>query len=227
MTPVYDTSVRHDVILSVRLHPEIKLRAMARAFSEHTDLSAVIKKFLSRYAAGFKGEIKATEPTSDKKKLSEEVGSKVSPERTISSSEPSAEAFVLARCLSSLILRNNPKAKVHLEPTIRRWAHVADLIHGRDGRTWEDMGFLLEWSQNDTFWWKNILSMEKFREKFDQLWAKSPFLAAKVFSLPIKENENPKWYGQHQMNPKIAGEWAGEKGCVCPECTQLRGGQTA
>ena len=39
----------------------------------------------------------------------------------------------------------------------------------RDGRTVEQVRYLIDWSQRDEFWRTNILSMSKLREKFDQL----------------------------------------------------------
>jgi hypothetical protein len=32
---------------------------------------------------------------------------------------------------------------------------------------------LIDWSQSDAFWYRNILSPEKFREKFDRLAVES------------------------------------------------------
>lgn len=43
----------------------------------------------------------------------------------------------------------------------------------RDGHSTEQIEWLIRWSQRDEFWRANILSMPKFREKFDQLRLKA------------------------------------------------------
>lgn len=218
MTLAYDTSVGHSVLLSVRLHPEIKARCMARAFSETTDLSAVVKKFLARYAAGFTGEIESKTATSDEKKLSEEVISKKK-ERNFSSS-PSGEAVALARLLVSFILRNNPKHRPITEATVMRWARVADLTHGRDGRSWEEMNEMVAACQNDHFWWRNILSMEKFREKYDQLEVKVPKNGRRTVEAGIQPEPGAKG------NPEAAArDWL-ELHATCPGCQQCTEAKT-
>jgi hypothetical protein len=43
----------------------------------------------------------------------------------------------------------------------------------RDGRDATQAEWLIRWSQKDEFWRTNILSMPKFREKYDQLRIKA------------------------------------------------------
>lgn len=50
-----------------------------------------------------------------------------------------------------------------------RWHQAADRLMRIDGYTFEQCRQVLEWSQRDEFWQGNILSMPKFREKFDAL----------------------------------------------------------
>lgn len=71
--------------------------------------------------------------------------------------------------LWELIKRNNPKAK---QQDLQKWADVFRLMHERDNRSWKDIGTLIQWSQNDSFWSSNILSANKLRKQFDQLTAK-------------------------------------------------------
>lgn len=55
-------------------------------------------------------------------------------------------------------------------PTItKRWEDACRLMLDRDGRTPEQIAYLINWSQSDSFWKSNILSMPKLRDKFDQL----------------------------------------------------------
>ena len=71
--------------------------------------------------------------------------------------------------LWELIQRNNPKAK---QQDLQKWADVFRLMHERDNRSWKDIGTLIQWSQNDSFWSSNILSANKLRKQFDQLTVK-------------------------------------------------------
>ena len=55
-----------------------------------------------------------------------------------------------------------------------------------DGRTLEQIKAILLWSQQDSFWKKNIKSMEKLRKQFDQLMEKSGLLDKFINSSLIK-----------------------------------------
>lgn len=49
------------------------------------------------------------------------------------------------------------------------WLDAARLLIDRDGRDPHEAKSLLEWACRDSFWRSNILSMPKFRERYDQL----------------------------------------------------------
>ena len=51
----------------------------------------------------------------------------------------------------------------------KKWVDDIRLMMERDERTYEQIKYLIDWSQNDSFWKTNILSPSKLREKFDQL----------------------------------------------------------
>jgi hypothetical protein len=55
----------------------------------------------------------------------------------------------------------------------KKWRDEARKLLDRDKVTLADAERVLRWSQADSFWRSNILSMPKFREKFDQLVLKS------------------------------------------------------
>jgi hypothetical protein len=74
----------------------------------------------------------------------------------------------LATLLRDKILENTPTFK---EPNIEKWAEQVRLMRERDGRTYEQIKFLIDWSQKNNFWQANILSTKKLREKFDVLVA--------------------------------------------------------
>ncbi|WP_279063686.1 hypothetical protein [Dermabacter hominis] len=75
----------------------------------------------------------------------------------------------LCTLLADLVEANGAK-----RPTItKRWRDAARLMIDRDGHSVEQIEWLILWSQRDEFWRANILSMPKFREKFDQLRLKA------------------------------------------------------
>ena len=51
----------------------------------------------------------------------------------------------------------------------RAWAASADRMLRLDGRTEEKAIQVICFAQRDEFWCSNVLSMDKVREKFDQL----------------------------------------------------------
>ncbi len=64
----------------------------------------------------------------------------------------------------------NPTAK---EPNYTDWANDIRLMRSLDGRTHEQIWHLFCWANKDSFWYKNILSPRRLREKFDELTIKS------------------------------------------------------
>ncbi|MGQ4531823.1 helix-turn-helix domain-containing protein [Dermabacteraceae bacterium P13138] len=55
-------------------------------------------------------------------------------------------------------------------PTVTaRWRDEARRLLDKDGIPLEEALTVLDWSQNDEFWKRNILSLPKFREKYDRL----------------------------------------------------------
>ena len=90
-----------------------------------------------------------------------------------------SQEFILASKLYGLILENNPKAK---KPNLNKWCSDFDLMLRVDDRSIEDVIRVMEWCQHDSFWKSNILSAGKLREKYDQLFLKTP--QAKV--IPVR-----------------------------------------
>lgn len=81
----------------------------------------------------------------------------------------SSEAKALTTLLVSLMQENMPDMKPIPDSYIRDWEHEADLMVGRDGRTWREAELVLRWCQADPFWKANIRSIPKFRKKYEQL----------------------------------------------------------
>ena len=76
--------------------------------------------------------------------------------------------FDFAVYLKNSILKNNAEAKI-TEKQVKDWAHDARLMVERDGRDLDKMKIVLDWAHITPFWIPNILSMGKFREKYDTL----------------------------------------------------------
>lgn len=121
-------------------------------------------------------------PSRNKENASTEQGKKGTGEEgtgelkkpSVSSSEvadaPSRpEVEHLCALLADLVEANGAK-----RPTVtKRWRDAARLMIDRDGHSVEQIEWLIRWSQRDEFWRANILSMPKFRDKFDQLRLKA------------------------------------------------------
>lgn len=83
---------------------------------------------------------------------------------------PNCGEVRMSELLVSLIRQSHPKYKT---PNIQRWAVHIDRMIRLDNRSLSDIEAVIRWSQADQFWKKNILSTEKLREKFDNLWLKA------------------------------------------------------
>ena len=86
--------------------------------------------------------------------------------------QPSSAAVGLAELLRREILGNKPDYRI-TERQMENWARTADLMLRRDGRTEQQISDLIRWVQHDDFWKTNVLSVDKLRQKFDQLEMKS------------------------------------------------------
>jgi hypothetical protein len=114
-------------------------------------------------------EGKGTNPSSEQKSCSDPVDT---PPQKKTPKEPSQEACRLAALLKSEILRN--KADYRITPSQQRnWAVTAQRMLDIDKRDGKEIADLIRWVQHDEFWMANVLSMEKLREKFDQLALKA------------------------------------------------------
>ncbi len=85
---------------------------------------------------------------------------------------PPTEALEMAQLLSDLIFENYPNRTSPTEAQLVSWARDAEKVNRIDGHEWDQIRELIEWCQGDSFWKANILSMSKFRQKWNQLLAK-------------------------------------------------------
>ena len=87
-----------------------------------------------------------------------------------------SDEFRLSELLLNLILERNPE---HKRPDLQKWALHVDRMFRLDSRRADDIEDVIKWSQADGFWQNNVISTQKLREKFDQLYLKMEVKDAK------------------------------------------------
>lgn len=89
----------------------------------------------------------------------------ISIHQTTSTNEVRDDVMELCELMQQLIEANGSKRPV----ISAAWKTDARLLLDKDGRDLETAKRLMRWCQGDNFWKSNVLSIPKFREKFDQL----------------------------------------------------------
>lgn len=102
---------------------------------------------------------------------------------------PSRDAVRLTELLSTLIGQNIPNRTPPTKSQMAAWAAAADRLNRIDGHGWAEIEVLLRWCQTDSFWKQNILSMTKFREKWNRLQVKM------ITTKPVAENRYDRFVG--------------------------------
>ncbi|MBN2594856.1 MAG: helix-turn-helix domain-containing protein [Sedimentisphaerales bacterium] len=77
-----------------------------------------------------------------------------------------SDEFRLAALLLDLIRNHKPDFK---KPNLQTWAKHIDRMIRLDKRKPETIEAVIRWCQQDSFWYKIVLSTESLRKKFDQL----------------------------------------------------------
>jgi hypothetical protein len=78
--------------------------------------------------------------------------------------------YRLAEFFLSEIRKNNPD---HKEPNLQKWSKTFDLIIRLDCKNEKEIASLIRWCQKDSFEMSNVLSPNKLRERWDNLYMKS------------------------------------------------------
>ena len=94
--------------------------------------------------------------------------------------------YQLAKHLYEKILQNNPE---HKKPNLQEWAVHIDRMIRLDERKPEKIKEVIDWCQADDFWYANILSTKKLREKYDQLVLQMKNKPKKRFSYERNDDE--------------------------------------
>jgi hypothetical protein len=123
--------------------------------------------------------------------------------------QASPDAVALASELLVEIRGNKPDYHI-TDERLAKWAQSADLMLRRDGRSPPQVSALIRWVQRDEFWKSNVLSMDKLREKFDQLEMKMHQLSRKGGSNNGNGKRDLAEYLENEM--RIAHEYAARTG---------------
>ena len=126
-------------------------------------------------AAARKAEQREREKTTEKPhgkadvtpshEVSRDVPYKTRQDKTKKKEVPPPKSAPLSHLLADLIVENGSK-----RPTVtQEWVSAEDRMLRLDKRDPEEAARLIRWCQASDFWRPNILSMPKFREKYDTL----------------------------------------------------------
>lgn len=124
-----------------------------------------------------------------------------------SSVKYSTEHFTLASKLKNNLINDFPKEmkKANLE----KWADVIRLMEEKDDRTIKQVEYVINWLPSSEFWFGNIRSAKKLREKFDSLKfeIKKETSNQKRMKKPfIREEPLPERFVNLEPEPEIAPE---------------------
>lgn len=102
--------------------------------------------------------------------------------------------------LFKMIKQNNSKAK---PPNYQRWADDIRKLVELDKNTLKEVSLVIDWSQQDPFWKKNILSASKLREQFPKLWVNGNFEEQASMQ---EEEQSPERIALKQLSDKRMAE---------------------
>lgn len=137
--------------------------------------------------------------TRDYKETTQEITTEKSRKRVY---DESSVEFQLAKLLYEKILVDDPSFK---QPNLQTWSDHIRLMMERDKRTEEQIRYLIEWSQSNSFWKSNILSTKKLREKATTLIRQIKAEKEKQSAPKYKNNRAehvPEWFNKHKEIPK-------------------------
>ena len=108
--------------------------------------------------------------------------------------------MIEARYLWEWIKKNNPEA--NKEPNLQSWADDIRKMHEIDGRPFEKIHRMINWSQNNEFWAPNILSAAKLRAQYLTMAARANADAnRKRGKSPFKASAQPAWADPNYVAP--------------------------
>jgi len=121
-------------------------------------------------------------------------GGESAPNRPVPEPDPVVEANASTRPDVERLcnrLAERVEANGAKRPTVTKgWRDAARLLIDKDGRTEEQIAWLIDWATADSFWRSNILSMPKLREKFDQMLIRARPEVSNIRHLPSVADPN-------------------------------------
>ena len=106
----------------------------------------------------------------------------------------------LVSLLKTLILQNDPKAKI--PDDITKWIDPIDKLERIDGRTLIEIEGVIRFSQDNDFWKSNILSTRNLRKHFPQLILQAKKGGFIVTPRPEPKPENPEEKSKREKREK-------------------------
>lgn len=113
--------------------------------------------------------------------------------------DESSVHYQLAYRLYQKILVDDPSFK---QPNMNTWADSIRLMMEQDERTVEQIEYLIDWSQANSFWKSNILSTKKLREKATTL-----IRQIKADKAKAEETKHTASKGNYRRREELVPEW--------------------
>lgn len=108
--------------------------------------------------------------------------------------------IIEARHLWEWIKKNNPDA--NKEPNLQSWADDIRKMHEIDGRSFDKIHRMIDWSQQHEFWHTNILSAATLRAQYLKMAAQANADADKKRGKsPFKTSKQPAWADPDYQSP--------------------------
>jgi hypothetical protein len=102
--------------------------------------------------------------------------------------------YQLALKLYECILKNMPDKK---KPNLNQWADDFRKLVEIDGKDPKHIETVINWTQNNDFWWKNVLSADKLRTQYERLAAEVRADMLKHKNVTPLEPKQPKRNNEH------------------------------
>jgi hypothetical protein len=184
---------RANVVVEKRLKMREKYRN--DKFSADSDVSLISDAEIT--------EETVEERTQSKEKIKEKKNNNISSRRKSKTYDEQSVYYQLSLRLFNKIRENNPNFK---EPNLQKWADDIRLMIERDNRTEQQIAYLIDWCQNDSFWKANILSPAKLRKQFDRLVMQIKAEKEKADKPKNTKKIIPITRPSHLPEPKISDE---------------------
>ena len=178
---VWINNLKNKCYLSVELIKDMNGLILQRKI--YIGILGGIPKIMDRYPENYGGGIpkKMEYNNTSINTILFEPENQVANENTLSENKPkkdkkifeqNSKQYKCAEYLANMICENIKGAPQKDEKTLQSWSYTFDLMFRVDKIDPYDLKNVLEFSQTDSFWYRNILSADKFRKQYLQLLAR-------------------------------------------------------